>query len=150
MWSGAWNKRKLTSEISNRFLPSSVSRAWDWWSGGCELKPHWGQFLTKFILCCVTLDLSDNLTEMCQIGLSWKTQLSFELKLVCVVQVITVIQPRNFEKKATPMFHKTVISLWAEPHQLLNSVCIFSCSSKSLHIVIEFRALDQSISSIRM
>ena len=27
MWSGAWNKRKLTSEISNRFLPSWVGRA---------------------------------------------------------------------------------------------------------------------------
>ena len=34
MWSGAWNKRKLTSEISNRFLPSSVGRTGDWWSGG--------------------------------------------------------------------------------------------------------------------
>ena len=33
---------------------------------GCEFKPHWGQFLTKFILLCVTLDLSDNLTEMRQ------------------------------------------------------------------------------------
>ena len=27
----------------------------------------------KFILFCVTLDLSDNLTEMHQISLSWKT-----------------------------------------------------------------------------
>ena len=27
-------------------------------------------FLTKFMLCCVTLDLSDNLTEMRQIGLT--------------------------------------------------------------------------------
>ena len=35
----------------------------------CEFKPHWGQILTKFILCCVTLDLSDNLTEMHQIVL---------------------------------------------------------------------------------
>ena len=57
------NKRKLSSDISNRFLPSSVSRAWDWWFGGCEFKPRWGQFLMRFILCCVTLDLSDNLTE---------------------------------------------------------------------------------------
>ena len=37
--------------------------------------PTDGQFLTNFILCCVTLDLSDNLTEMRQIGLSWKTQM---------------------------------------------------------------------------
>ena len=26
-------------------------------------KPHWKQFLMKFILFCVTLDVSDNLTE---------------------------------------------------------------------------------------
>ena len=32
--------------------------------------PDWGKFLTKFILCCVTSDLSDNLTEMCQTDLS--------------------------------------------------------------------------------
>ena len=32
---------------------------------GCEFKPYWGQFLTKFILFCVTSDLSDNLTEIC-------------------------------------------------------------------------------------
>ena len=75
MRSGPWNKRKLTSEISNRFLVSSVRRAWDWWSSGCEFKPHWGQFLMKFVLFCVTLDLSDNLTEMRLKGLSWKTQL---------------------------------------------------------------------------
>ena len=75
MWSGAWNKRKLTSDISNRFLASSVRRAWDCWSGGCEFKPHWGWFLMKFILCCVTLDLSDNLTEMRLKGLTWKTHL---------------------------------------------------------------------------
>ena len=61
MWSCAWNKRKLTSENSNRFLPSTVSRALDWWSGGCGFKSHWGQFLTKFILC--------------QISPSWKTRL---------------------------------------------------------------------------
>ena len=64
MWSGAWNKRKFISEISNRFLPSSVSRALDWWSGGCQFKPHWGLFLTKFILCRVISDLSHNQTEM--------------------------------------------------------------------------------------
>ena len=63
MWSGVWNKRKLTSEISNRFLASTVVRAPDWWSGGCEFKPHWGQFLTKLILLCVTSDLSAYLTE---------------------------------------------------------------------------------------
>ena len=75
MWSGAWNKRKLTSDISNRFLASSVRRAWDWWSGGCEFKPHWGQFLMKFILLCVTLDLPDNLTEMRLKGPTWKARM---------------------------------------------------------------------------
>ena len=83
MWSGAWNKRKLTSDISNRFLASPVSRAWDWWSGGCGFKPRWGQFLTKFILCCVTLDLSDNLTEIRLKGLTWKTQL-----FLCLVFIV--------------------------------------------------------------
>ena len=60
----------------NRNIEVSIPqyRHWDWWFGGCEFKPQRGQFLTKFILCCVTLDLSDNLTEMPQIGLSWKTQ----------------------------------------------------------------------------
>ena len=83
MWNGVWNKRKLISDISNRFLASSVSRAWDWWSGDCEFKPHWGQFLTKFILFCVTLELSDNLTEMRLKGLTWKTQLGN----VCCLQI---------------------------------------------------------------
>ena len=32
--------------------------------------PTGGQFLMKFILCCVTLELSDNLTEMRLKGLS--------------------------------------------------------------------------------
>ena len=27
---------------SNKFLPSTVSRALDWWSGGHGFKPHWG------------------------------------------------------------------------------------------------------------
>ena len=31
---------------------------------------HLGQILTKFILCCVTSDLSDDLTEMCGFSLS--------------------------------------------------------------------------------
>ena len=35
-----------------------------------QFKPLWGKFLTKFILFYVTYDLSDNLTEMCQTGLS--------------------------------------------------------------------------------
>ena len=73
MWSSAWNKRELTSEISDRFFPSSVCRVIDWWSGGCVFKSYKGEILTKFILCCVTSDLSDNLTEMRQISLSWKT-----------------------------------------------------------------------------
>ena len=44
---------------------SSVGKALAWRSGGPGFQPHWGQFLTKFILpsFCVTLNLSDNLTE---------------------------------------------------------------------------------------
>ena len=68
--------RPVINEVFNRFLPSTVSRALDCWSGGHEFKPPWGQFLTKFILCCVTSDLSDNLTEMRQISLSWKTRIA--------------------------------------------------------------------------
>ena len=30
-----------------------LSGALEWWSGGCGFKPHWGQFLTKFILLSV-------------------------------------------------------------------------------------------------
>ena len=49
--------------LPNRFLSSSVVRVLESWSGGCKFKPHRGQFLTKFILFCVALDLLDNLTE---------------------------------------------------------------------------------------
>ena len=65
--------KALMIHIHNQIV--RVGRAGDWWSGGCEFKPHLGQFLMKFILFYVTLDLSDNLTEMRQTGLSWKTQL---------------------------------------------------------------------------
>ena len=37
---------------------------------GVSSNPTWRQFLTKFILCYVTLDLSDNLTQMRHISLS--------------------------------------------------------------------------------
>ena len=53
------NKAHFRNPLANRFLPSSVGRALEWWSGGCGFKPHWGQFLMKFILFCVTLDLSE-------------------------------------------------------------------------------------------
>ena len=55
----------------NSDLPQLVEH----WSDDPEFKSHWGQFLTKFILFCVTFDLSNNLTEMRQIGLSSKIQL---------------------------------------------------------------------------
>ena len=42
----------------------------DW---DCDFKSHWGQFLTKFILFWVKF--SDDLTEMLQTDLSWKTQM---------------------------------------------------------------------------
>ena len=68
------HKAHFRNLLPNRFLPSSVDRALGWWSGGQGFKPHWVHFLTKFILLCVTLDLSDNLTEMRQISLWWKTR----------------------------------------------------------------------------
>ena len=76
MWSGAWNKRKLTSEISNRFLPSSVGRNMRLMIQRLWVQTPLGRFLMKLILCCVISDLSDNLTEIRQISLSWKTWLS--------------------------------------------------------------------------
>ena len=57
------NKAHFRNLLPNRFQLSSIGRALEWWSRGCEFKVHWWQFLTKFILSCVTLDLSDNLTE---------------------------------------------------------------------------------------
>ena len=63
MWSGAWNKAHFRNLLPNRFLPRSVGKALAWRSGGPGFQPHWGQFLTKFILFCVTLNLSDNLTK---------------------------------------------------------------------------------------
>ena len=99
MWSGAWNKRKLTSEISNRFLAISVGRAEDWWSGGCGFKPHWVQFLTKFILFCVTSDLSDNLTEMRQTGLSWKIRINSSFTTFHEPDEIGSICTRGFPKE---------------------------------------------------
>ena len=58
------------------FLPNSVGRAWDWWMRLMIQK--WVQTpLMKFILFCVTSDLSENLTEMCQISLSWKPRIVY-------------------------------------------------------------------------
>ena len=66
-----------TKENSLQKFPTdfSRSRSAEHGTDDLEIQLHWGQFLTKFILYCVTLDLSDNLTEMRQIGLSWKTQM---------------------------------------------------------------------------
>ena len=42
MWSGAWNKAHFRNLLPNPYLPSSVSRALEWWSRGPGLNPHWG------------------------------------------------------------------------------------------------------------
>ena len=55
-------------KIAEPFLRVMIRRSW--------VQTYWGQFLTKFILFCVTLDLSDNLTEMHQIFLSLKTRVT--------------------------------------------------------------------------
>ena len=57
------NKAHFRNLLPIKFLSSSVGRTLEWCSGGCGFQPHWGQFLTKLILFCVTLDLSDNLIE---------------------------------------------------------------------------------------
>ena len=63
----------LVSRKSNRIVGFFTIRKSDSWKLAehetdvtevASSKPHWGQFLMKFILFCVTLDLSDNLTEM--------------------------------------------------------------------------------------
>ena len=77
MGSGAWNIQSTLQKSPYRFLSSSVGRALEWWSAAHGFKPHWRKFLMKFILFCVTLDLSDNLTEIRQISLLGKTQMSF-------------------------------------------------------------------------
>ena len=72
-----------TKESSLQTSPTDSSLA-QWGEHGTEdlevvssIKPLWGRFLMKYILYCVTLDLSDNLTEMRLKGLTWKTQLSY-------------------------------------------------------------------------
>ena len=51
MSSGAWNKAHFRNLMPNRFLPSSVVRGFESWSGGCEFKPHWGFDEIYFVLC---------------------------------------------------------------------------------------------------
>ena len=84
---GAWLYKGLNdSQTQPNSDLARGDRALDWWFRGCEFKPQWGQFLTKFILCCVTSDLSDNLTEIRQISLSWKTRLTS--RTVCFYRCI--------------------------------------------------------------
>ena len=64
------HETKSTSEIScltDCCLAQLVEQMMIRMSG---FKPDWEQFLRKFILFCITLDRSDNLTEMRQISLS--------------------------------------------------------------------------------
>ena len=159
MWSGVWNKRKLTSDISNRFPSSSVSRAWDRWSGGCEFKPQWGQFLMKFILCCVTLDLSNNLTEMRQIGLTWKTQMDICVEVLFRLHYLTICtlgQPvthtsewRDYQKEIIHIFLPRFAEVWSlEPIRLQSntsylrnefSACLFCCGWVTVDLTFHLR-----------
>ena len=63
MWSGAWNKVDFWNLLLNTYLPSTVSRALEWWSRGPGFKPNWGQFLTIFFCSSPYEALLDNLTE---------------------------------------------------------------------------------------
>ena len=80
------NKAHFRNLLPNRFLPSSVGRASEWWSGGLGFKPYWDQVLTKLILFWLTLDLSNNLTEMRQICLSWKKQIFHRKETINITQ----------------------------------------------------------------
>ena len=62
--SRAWLYKDLNDSHRQPSSDLIQSRTLEWWSIGCGIKSHWEQFLMKFILLCVTLDLSDNLTEM--------------------------------------------------------------------------------------
>ena len=81
MWSGAWNKKAHFRSLQpNRFLPGSVGRAVEWWSGGQLFHSYWGQFLTIFFLFPAW---RDNLI-IWQKHISWKTRL-FSGNKVCML-----------------------------------------------------------------
>ena len=86
------NKAHFRNFLPNRFLPSSVGRVLEWWSGGHGFKAHRGQFLMTFIFFCVTWDLSDNLTKMRQISLSWKTRVTRQEQRETVALLHQVLQ----------------------------------------------------------
>ena len=71
MWSSAWNKAHFRNLLLNTYLPSTVSRAFEWWSRGPVFNPHWGQFLTIFfVLPCMKI-----YQIIWQKPVSWKTRL---------------------------------------------------------------------------
>ena len=126
-----------------------VGRSGDWWSGSCELTPQWGQFLTKFILFCATLDLSDNLTEMRQIGISWKTQmftvvchhcllLCVIIVYCCVSSLFTVVCRHCLLLCVVIVYcfvcvvivYSCVMSLFGDSHTQLKSVIFFLKANK--------------------
>ena len=77
---GVFGKNWLNNRLASPFgvgVPSS-EKSWIHHWVGHGFKPHWGKFLMKFILYYVTSDLSDNLTEMRQISLWWKTWIKLD------------------------------------------------------------------------
>ena len=92
---------KLTSEISFQtdYLQAQLAK-----HKSDDLEVVSSQFLMKFILFCVTLDLSDNLAEMRQISLSWKTRMSFWTHYP-FIQCIWLLTDLRKEHKIHPAHH---------------------------------------------
>ena len=74
-WSIEYDFRQWRFRLATECWLSSVGKVLAWRSGGPGFQPHWGQFLTKFILICVTLNRFCHI--IWQKRLSWKTQLSW-------------------------------------------------------------------------
>ena len=73
----------------------------------------------RFILCCVTSDLSDNLTEMRQT--SWKTRLHTPKKLVMHTSVVSVSIPSTLRSLREPSHVRPHFLVWVWGEGWVNS-----------------------------
>ena len=64
MWSGAWSKRSSLQKFPTDSWLAQLSKHQTDDPEVVSSNPTRGNFWKKFILCCVALDLSDNLTEI--------------------------------------------------------------------------------------
>ena len=124
------NKAHFRNLLTNRFLPSSVGKALAWRSGGPGFNPHWGQFLTKFFLFCVTLNLSDNLTETPIVKnskdtLSWYEEFTHEKLCQCCRLLFNVFHAFHFLKciSIVKWFHfqmKSIGKIFADSWEIID------------------------------